>query len=41
MIVLIATPVRSVWLQTWWFPFVFWVSMIAVVVLIHRSDHAA
>lgn len=40
-IVLIATPVRALWLQTWWSPFAFWLSMIAVVALIHRTDHAA
>ena len=32
--VLIATPVRAVWLQTWWSPFAFWLSMIAVMVLL-------
>ena len=40
-IVLIATPVRAVWLQTWWSPFAFWLSMITVVALIHRTDNAA
>ena len=40
-IVLIATPVRAFWLQTWWAPFAFWLAMIAVVALIHRTDHAA
>ena len=37
----IPTPVRAVWLQTWWSPFAFWISMIAVVALLHRTDHAA
>jgi O-antigen ligase len=40
-IVLIATPVRAFWLQAWWSPFAFWLSMIAAVALIHRTDHAA
>ncbi|MBW1757175.1 MAG: hypothetical protein JRJ80_13515 [Deltaproteobacteria bacterium] len=40
-LVLIITPVRALWLQTWWSPFAFWLSMIAVVALLHRTDHAA
>ncbi|HSN82613.1 MAG TPA: hypothetical protein VLS88_08565 [Polyangiales bacterium] len=40
-LVLVATPARALWLQTWWSPFAFWLSMIAVVALLHRSDHAA
>jgi hypothetical protein len=40
-VVLIATPVRAVWLQTWWSPFAFWLATIAVVALVHRTDHAA
>ena len=39
--VLIATPVRALWLQTWWSPFVFWLSMIAIVALLVRADYAA
>ena len=39
--VLIVTPVRALWLQTWWSPFAFWLSMIAVIALLHRRDHAA
>lgn len=39
--VLMATPVRALWLQTWWSPFVFWLSMIAVIALLVRADHAA
>jgi hypothetical protein len=39
--VLIATPVRALWLQTWWSPFAFWLAMIAVVALLVRADHAA
>jgi hypothetical protein len=37
--VLIATPVRAVWLQTWWSPFAFWLGVIAVM-LLHRTRHA-
>jgi hypothetical protein len=40
-VVLIATPVRALWLQTWWSPFAFWLSMIALVALLHRTEHAA
>ncbi len=40
-VVLIATPVRALWLQTWWSPFVFWLALIALVALLRRSDHAA
>jgi len=40
-VVLIATPVRAIWLQTWWSPFAFWLSMIALMALLHRIDHAA
>jgi hypothetical protein len=39
--VLIATPVRALWLQTWWSPFAFWLSMIVVMTLLHRRSHAA
>jgi hypothetical protein len=39
--VLIATPVRALWLQTWWSPFAFWLLMIAVMALLHRRSHAA
>ena len=39
-IVFIATPVRAVWLQTWWSPFAFWAALIAVVALLYRPDHA-
>ncbi len=39
--VLIATPVRALWLQTWWSPFAFWLSMIGVMALVHRKDHVA
>ena len=39
--VLIATPVRALWLQTWWSPFAFWLALIAVVALLVRTDHAA
>jgi hypothetical protein len=28
-VVLIATPVRALWLQTWWTPFAFWLSYTA------------
>ena len=40
-VVLIATPVRAFWLQTWWSPFAFWLLMIAVMALLHRRSHAA
>ena len=40
-LVLIATPARALWLHTWWSPFAFWLLMIAVIVLLHRTDHAA
>ena len=39
--VLIATPVRALWLQSWWSPFAFWLAMILVVALLVRTDHAA
>jgi hypothetical protein len=39
--VLIVTPVRALWLQTWWSPFAFWLSMIVVMAVLHRGDHAA
>jgi hypothetical protein len=40
-VVAIATPARALWLHTWWSPFAFWLSMIAVMALLHRTDHAA
>lgn len=40
-IVLIVTPVRAIWLQTWWSPFVFWLATIAMVAVLHRADHAS
>ncbi|MGD8316761.1 MAG: hypothetical protein PVH21_02985 [Myxococcales bacterium] len=40
-VVLIATPARALWFHTWWSPFAFWLAMIAVIVSLHRTDHAA
>lgn len=40
-VALIATPVRALWLQTWWSPFAFWLAVIAVMAVFHRSQHAA
>lgn len=39
--VLIATPVRALWLQTWWSPFAFWLLLIGVLALLERGSHAA
>ncbi len=41
VVVLLGTPVRALWLQSWWSPFAFWLGMIAVMALLHRTDHAA
>ena len=39
--VLIVTPVRAFWLQTWWAPFAFWLFIIFVLALLRRSNDAA
>ena len=38
--VLIVTPIRAFWLQTWWAPFAFWLLIILVLALLHRSSDA-
>jgi hypothetical protein len=38
--VLIATPVRAIWLQSWWSPFAFWLLMVGVLALLQRGGHA-
>jgi hypothetical protein len=38
--VLIAPPVRAIWLQSWWSPFAFWLLMVGVLALLQRGGHA-
>ncbi|MEM8610151.1 MAG: hypothetical protein AAGF92_23885 [Myxococcota bacterium] len=39
--VLLVTPMRAFWLQTWWAPFAFWLLIILVLALLRRSRDAA